>query len=134
MAYVMFALQQSRNLRRGGYHAEALKELYDLIPDLDPEIQDKLQDIEAQVEDLWRGVKQRLTPGSEYSIAVEFSQQTQIQASRLEREIRRKIMKELFVAGYFEYERQGYNFYNPSEGRTSGGKSAGFGKTVKRTM
>jgi len=130
----MFALNQSRNLRRNGYHAEALKELYDLIPDLDPDIQDKLVDVEKEVENLWRSVKSNLAPGSEYSLAVEISEKTQSQASRIEREIRRRIMKELFLAGYFEYERQGYNFYNPSEGRKSGGKSAGFAPTVKRSL
>ena len=130
----MFALNQSRTLRRSNYHAEALKELYDLIPDLDPEIQDKLVDIEKEVEELWRSIRAGIRSGSEYSVAVEVSEKTQLQASRIERNIRRRIMKELFLSGYFEYERQGYGFYNPSEGRKPGGQTAGFGKTVKRTL
>ncbi len=118
-AYVMESLYYVRNLRRNRNYAEALLELYELIPDLDPEIQIKLKPYEDKIEAIWKKVNRSVGQGSEYGIAIEITQSMQRESEAVLREIRRCIGQELHKAGYFDFEKKGYSFYDLSKGKKS---------------
>ena len=131
-AYLMDALTYSRNLRRARQFSQSLLEIYELIPDLEPDIQERLEPLEKKIESLYVNIKNSIDEGSEYAVSVELNEKTQAESAKLLREARRLLMSELVEAGYFEFEKGSSGFYNPSEGRKSGEKSAGFGATVRR--
>jgi hypothetical protein len=132
-AYLMDALAYSRNLRRARQYALSLLEIYELIPDLEPDMQDKLSLLEGKIEAIFLDARAEVEPGNEYAVSVEVNEKIQEKSRLLLREARRSLMIELMNGGYFEYEKTS-KFHNPSENRESPKSTAGFGATVKRTI
>lgn len=133
--YLMGALEYSRFLRRQGDPTGALLELYELIPDLEPEIQTKLAPIEKKIEEVRNKVGSKIRDGSEFQQAIDYNQAVSRESENLLREARREIMSECHKAGYFIFEKQGGGFYNPSQGRSAGDRpSLGLQGTVRRTV
>jgi len=132
-AYLMDSLSYSRTLRRTRQFSQSLLEIYELIPDLEPEIQEKLSTLETDIEDLWKKAQSSVEPGNEYSRSVEVNEAIQQSSAKLLREARKLLMKELMEAGYFEYEKT-TGFHDPTKGRRPGTESANLKSTVKRDI
>lgn len=131
----MGALEYSRFLRRQNDFVGALFELYELIPDLEPEIQDQLKPVEEKISEISKRAVRKVREGSEYQQAIDLNQALSRDCEILLRDARRELMKACHKAGYFDFEKQGGSFYNPSKGRRAGDKpSLGLGGTVKREV
>jgi hypothetical protein len=131
----MGALEYSRILRRNRNYTESLLEIYELIPDLEPEIQKLLLDEEKAIQEIQDKVLRSIDRNaSEYQALIETQEKFEKRSELLLRDIRRKLFILLHEAGYFTFEK-GTPFHDPSGGRQSGDKKPlQLTGTIRRTV
>lgn len=109
-------------------------EIYELIPDLEPEIQELLIEEEKSIKEIQDKVLGSIPDQSEFQTLIDVSTRYNKRSEDLLRVIRRKLFILLHQAGYFTFEK-GTAFHDPSGGRHSGDKSPlKLTGTIRRTV
>ena len=131
----MGALEYSRILRRNRNFTESLLEIYELIPDLEPDVQALLLEEEKAIREIRDKVLRSVDRNqSEFQSLIDVQEGFERKSEILLRDVRRKLFILLHQAGYFTFEK-GTPFHDPSKGRQSGDrKPLELTGTIKRTV